>query len=68
MNCKNRAAWAADDSDRRSAHAARFFDRSANTRSFNRGMEAHNNPDFYPSVWERLTRMTRNLLLGVRFA
>jgi hypothetical protein len=27
--------------------AARFFDRSADTRAFKRGMDAYNNPDFY---------------------
>jgi hypothetical protein len=27
--------------------AARFFDRSAATKAFKRGMDAHNNPHFY---------------------
>jgi len=27
--------------------AARFFDRSADTVAFKRGMAAHNNPEFY---------------------
>ena len=27
--------------------AARFFDRSDATKTFKRGMDAHNNPDFY---------------------
>jgi len=27
--------------------AARFFDRSADTKTFKRGMDAYNNPDFY---------------------
>jgi len=27
--------------------AARFFDRSTDTKIFKRGMDAYNNPDFY---------------------
>jgi hypothetical protein len=27
--------------------AARFFDRSADTKVFKRGIDAHNHPDFY---------------------
>jgi hypothetical protein len=42
-----RAAWAAGDQIRALRIAARFFDRSANTRTFKRGMDAYNNPDFY---------------------
>ena len=35
-------AWA-----RKAAIAARFFDRSEATKTFKRGMDAHNNPGFY---------------------
>jgi hypothetical protein len=34
-------------SDWRVAYAARFFDRSVDTKTFKRGMDAYNNPDFY---------------------
>jgi hypothetical protein len=30
--------------------AARFFDRSAATKAFKRGMDAHNNPQFYQQL------------------
>ena len=42
-----RAAWAAGDKIRALRIAARFFDRSVNTKTFKRGMDAYNNPDFY---------------------
>jgi len=44
---KIRAAWAAGDRLGALRIAARFFDRSADTRSFKRGLDAHNHPDFY---------------------
>jgi hypothetical protein len=44
---KVRAAWAAGDRISALRIAARFFDRSADTKSFKRGMDAHNHPDFY---------------------
>jgi hypothetical protein len=50
MDCKSdqiRAAWAAGDRIGALRIAARFFDRSADTKTFKRGMGAHNNPDFY---------------------
>ena len=42
-----RTAWAAGDQIGALRIAARFFDRSTNTKTFKRGMDAYNNPDFY---------------------
>jgi hypothetical protein len=42
-----RSAWATGDRIGALRIAARFFDRSADTKSFKRGMDAHNHPDFY---------------------
>jgi hypothetical protein len=42
-----RAAWAAGDRIGTLRIAARFFDRSNDTKAFKRGMDAFNNPDFY---------------------
>ena len=42
-----RAAWAAGDQIGALRIAARFFDRSIDTKTFKRGMGAYNNPDFY---------------------
>ena len=50
MDCKSdkiRAAWVAGDRIGALRIAARFFDRSADTVTFKRGMSAHNNPEFY---------------------
>src|SRR5262249_35020500 len=50
MNCKSdqiRAAWNAGDRIGALRIAARFFDRSTDTRTFKRGIDAYNNPDFY---------------------
>jgi hypothetical protein len=47
---KVRAAWAAGDRIGALRIAARFFDRSLDTRSFKRGMDAHNHPDFYRQI------------------
>jgi hypothetical protein len=44
---KIRAAWAAGDRIGALRIAVRFFDRSTATKTFKRGMAAHNNPDFY---------------------
>ena len=46
--CSNiREAWASGDHIGALRIAARFFDRSADTQIFKRGMDAHNHPDFY---------------------
>ena len=44
---KIREAWASGDGIGALRIAARFFDRSADTQIFKRGMNAHNHPDFY---------------------
>jgi hypothetical protein len=44
---KVREAWARGDCIGALRAAARFFDSSADTQSFKRGMDAHNHPDFY---------------------
>jgi len=40
-------AWARGDRIGALRIAARFFDRSAETQIFKRGMDAHNHPHFY---------------------
>jgi hypothetical protein len=50
MICKSdqiRAAWGAGDRIGALRIAARFFDRSSDTKTFKRGMDAYNNPGFY---------------------
>jgi hypothetical protein len=44
------AAWAAGDRVGALRIAARFFDRSDATKTFKRGMDAHNNPGFYRQI------------------
>jgi hypothetical protein len=44
---KIREAWATGDRIGALRIAARFFDRSAETQIFKRGMDARNRPDFY---------------------
>jgi hypothetical protein len=51
--------------------AARFFDRSADTKTFKRGMDAHNNPDFYRqlgNVPEQIVRSARGVGEAVQSA
>jgi hypothetical protein len=60
-----RAAWAAGDQIRALRIAARFFDRSADTNTFKRGMDAYNNPRFYRQLGkepEQLTAVALQLL------
>jgi hypothetical protein len=60
-----RAAWSTGDRVGALRIAARFFDRSANTRTFKRGMDAYNNPNFYRQVGkdpEQLTAAALELL------
>jgi hypothetical protein len=42
-----RAVWTAGDRIGALRIAARFFDRSSDTKTFKRGIAAYNNPDFY---------------------
>jgi hypothetical protein len=68
MNCKTdqiRAAWNAGDQIGALRIAGRFFDRSIETRTFKRGMGAHNHPGFYRQLGkdpERLTTVALELL------
>jgi hypothetical protein len=50
VNCKTDQIRAARTTGNRIGAlriAARFFDQSADTKTFKRGMDAHNNPGFY---------------------
>jgi len=68
MKCKSdqiRAAWHAGDLIGALRIAARFFDRSIDTVTFKRGMNAHNHPGFYRQLGkdpERLTQAALELL------
>jgi len=59
MICKSdqiRAAWAAGDRIGALRIAARFFDRSSDTKTFKRGMAAYNNPAFYRQLGKDQSR------------
>ena len=45
-----RTAWAAGDQIGALRIAAQFFDRSAATKTFQRGMDANNHPGFYTQI------------------
>jgi hypothetical protein len=45
-----RTAWAAGDQIGALRIAARFFDQSGATKIFQRGMTAHNHPEFYHQI------------------
>jgi hypothetical protein len=53
-----RAAWAAGDRIGALRIAARFFDRSMGTKTFKRGMDAYNNPDFYQQLGKNPEQLT----------
>src|SRR5262245_845748 len=53
-----RAAWAAGDRIRALRIAARLFDRSADTKTFKRGMDAYNNPGFYQQLGKNPGQLT----------
>jgi hypothetical protein len=57
-----RAAWSAGDQIRALRIAVRFFDRSADTKTFKRGMDAHNNPDFYRQLGQDPERLIASAL------
>jgi len=42
--------------------AARFFDRSAETKTFKRGMDAHNNPAFYRQIGKEPQQLIKTAL------
>ena len=65
MICKTdkiRAAWAAGDRVGALRIAARFFDRSADTKTFKRGIDAFNNPDFYRQLGKEPEQITQDAL------
>jgi hypothetical protein len=66
---KIRAAWAAGDQIGALRIAARFFDRSIATRTFKRGIAAHNHPDFYRHLGQAPEQIVADALavLQVRF-
>jgi hypothetical protein len=47
-----RAAWATGDRIGALRIAAQFFDRSVATKTFQRGMNAYNHPQFYRQIGE----------------
>ena len=55
---KIREAWASGDRIGALRIAARFFDRSADTQIFKRGMDAHNHPDFYHQLRQDPAQIT----------
>jgi hypothetical protein len=59
---KIRVAWAAGDHIAALLIAARFFDRSDATKTFKRGMDAHNNPDFYRQLGNDPDRLVATAL------
>lgn len=64
-----RTAWAAGDRLGALRIAARFFDRSVATKTFKRGMAAHNHPDFYRQLGQVPEQIVAEALtaLQVRF-
>lgn len=65
MICKTdgiRAAWATGDRIGALRIAARFFDRSADTKTFKRGMDAFNYPDFYRQIGKEPEQITQEAL------
>src|SRR5262249_44544990 len=72
MNCKTdqiRAAWHAGDRIGALRSAARFFDRSIDTKTFKRGIGARNNPNFYRQLGKDPEQIVRDALdvLAKRF-
>jgi hypothetical protein len=59
---KIRAAWAAGDRIGALRIAARFFERSEVTKVFKRGMDAHNNPQFYRQIGKDPESLLRTAL------
>ena len=57
-----REALAVDDPIGALRIAARFFDRSADTKTFKRGIDAFNNPDFYRQLGKRPEQITQDAL------
>ena len=53
-----RAAWHAGHQLGALRIAARFFDRSTDTKIFKRGMDAYNNPNFYGQLGNDPAQLT----------
>ncbi|HMF22018.1 MAG TPA: hypothetical protein VKG24_07820 [Pseudolabrys sp.] len=65
MNSKTdqiRVSWATGDQIGALRIAARFFDRSVDTRTFKRGMDAYNNPSFYRQLGKNPEQLTQAAL------
>ena len=65
MICKSdqiRAAWAAGNQIGALRIAARFFDRSVETKTFKHGMDAYNNPSFYRQIGKNPEQILRDAL------
>lgn len=65
MKCKVdqiRDAWAAGDQIRALRIAARFYDRSADTKAFKRGMSAYNHPAFYHQLGQEPAKLVKEAL------
>jgi len=64
-----RAAWAAGNQIAALRVAARFFDRSMDTKTFKRGMDAYNNPRFYLQLGKNPEQLTTAALqlLAMKF-
>lgn len=64
-----RAAWDAGDKIGALSIAAKFFDRSAETKTFKRGWDAHQNPRFYRQIGKDPEAVTREAfdLLAAKF-
>jgi hypothetical protein len=72
MDCKTdqiRAAWSAGDHIGALHIAARFFDRSIDTKTFKRGIDAYNYPGFYRQLGKDPQQIVRDALdvLAKRF-
>jgi hypothetical protein len=72
MKCKTdkiRTAWAGGDRIGALRIAARFFDRSTDTLTIKRGMDAHNNPGFYRQLGKEPQELVKAALevLAKRF-
>jgi hypothetical protein len=72
MICKTdkiRAVWSVGDRVGALRIAARFFDRSDDTKTFKRGMDAYNNPNFYRQLGKEPEQITQDALetLAKRF-
>ena len=57
-----REHWAAGDKIAALRIASRFFDRSAETKTFQRGWDAHRNPSFFRQIGKDPDAMTAEAL------